>query len=76
VLLGPVDPDEEAGLFGAGQVLEPGGWPAGNNGSSDEFDPGSVEGEQFEDEETFIPAAIGLAGEGLDLAVDAFQNTA
>jgi hypothetical protein len=45
-------------------------------GSSDRFDPGLVEGEQFEDEETFIPAAIGLAGEGLDLVVDTFQNGA
>ena len=31
VLLRPVDPDKEAGLFGAGHVLEPGDWPAGNN---------------------------------------------
>jgi len=31
-----------------------------------------VEGEQSEDEEGFVPIAIGLAGEGLDLVVDAF----
>lgn len=31
MLLGPVDPDEETGLFGAGQLLEPGDGPAGNN---------------------------------------------
>jgi hypothetical protein len=35
-----------------------------------------VEGEQFEDEEDFVPIAIGLGGEGLDLVVDAFQDGA
>ena len=31
VLLGPVDPDKQACLFGAREVLEPGDGPAGNN---------------------------------------------
>jgi len=29
VLLGPVDPDQQAGLFGGGQLLEPGDRAAG-----------------------------------------------
>lgn len=33
VLLGPVDPDEKAGLFGGGQLLEPGDRAARDNES-------------------------------------------
>jgi len=45
-------------------------------GSSDQFNPGLVQGEQLEDEESFVPTAIGLAGESLELVVDAFQHGA
>ncbi len=31
VLLGPVDPDEQAGFLGVGEFLEPSDWTAGNN---------------------------------------------
>ena len=43
------------------------------SGSSDKFDLGVVEGEQLEDKEGFIPVAVGLAGEGLDLVVHALH---
>jgi hypothetical protein len=42
--------------------------------SSDEFDPGLLEGEQFEGEEGLVPIALGLAGAGLDLITDAIPN--
>jgi len=45
-------------------------------GSSDKFDPGLAEGGQFEAEEGCISITIGLAGEILDLVVDAFQEGA
>jgi len=45
-------------------------------GSSERFDPRSVKGEQFGDEEGSVPVAIGLAGEGFDLVVAAFQDGA
>jgi hypothetical protein len=35
-----------------------------------------VEGEEFKDAEDFIPMAIGLAGEGVNLVADAFHLAA
>jgi len=46
----------------------------GINGSSDEFDPGLVEGEELEDEEGLIAIAVGAAGERFDSVVHAFRR--
>ena len=39
------------------------------SGSADEFDPGMVEGKEFEDEAGLVPVAVGLEGEGLGSGV-------